>query len=291
MRHPFDGPVSDQPLPTRRAALGHIAALAVGAVGVGAARAGEASTEKIGPNGEDEEGGGGRRMTNAKAEAGMSSRGLNEEGGYPQYQIQPRPQPVDLKVEQMEVLWNDLADAAKARTGVYQLVSAKQVVPFLKERLQPADQPKPGQIDQLIVDLDDGTFATRQKATTALEKIGLPAVGPMQKALDARPTLEVRRRIEGILAGIQKLRVQAQHAIQVLSLHGTAEAMGYLVSLSQGAKDSVLTTDANAAVAMMGHYCWNAWAISHTPQPSPLEQLQQLKLKQLEDLPRKQDRE
>jgi len=296
MRHPFEGALTEQLQPTRRAALGRIAAAAAGVVGLSGAAA--ASTERLGEEGDvvparaiTTEGGfneeGGMAMTRAIPESGhLSSRGLYEEGGA--QPVLPRPQPTDLKAEQLQVLWSDLADPNKAHSSLYQLAVCKQTVPFLKERLQPADQPKPGVVDQLIVELDDGTFATRQKATTALEKIGLPAVGPLQKALEAKPTLEVRRRIEGILAGIQKVRVQAQHAIQVLSMHGTSEAMACLVSLCEGAKDSILTADANAVVATMGHHCWNGWSMGIARiQMDPYDQLN--KLKQPKELPRQQD--
>lgn len=54
-------------------------------------------------------------------------------------------------------------------------------------------------IAALIAELDSPRFETREQATRALEKIGFPAQQQLQKALEGKPALEVRARIERLL--------------------------------------------------------------------------------------------
>lgn len=57
-------------------------------------------------------------------------------------------------------------------------------------------------VKQLVQDLDDRQFLVRQSATTKLELIGEPVVPYLKEVLDSKPSLELRRRAEGILARI-----------------------------------------------------------------------------------------
>jgi HEAT repeat protein len=56
-------------------------------------------------------------------------------------------------------------------------------------------------------DLDDDSFATRQAASRGLEKLGIAAKPFLREALKRRPPLEVRRRIEALLANFKGLDV------------------------------------------------------------------------------------
>jgi hypothetical protein len=51
-----------------------------------------------------------------------------------------------------------------------------------------------------IADLDDDSFPTRQAATRELEKLGLAVKPLLRKTLKAGPSVEVRRRIDALLA-------------------------------------------------------------------------------------------
>jgi len=253
MQHPFDGLSSAESLPTRRAVFGHMAAAVAGVAGLaGTAAAGEAdlSTQAVGEEGGKED----------VLQRAVSTRAIGEEGGYYYQQPLPRPQPADLKPEQMQTAWNDLADPGKAHLGVQQLISAKQAVPFLKDKLEPAQEPKLDEVAQWVADLDHEQFAARQKATRALEKMG-PFVEPaLRKVLEGKPPLEVRSRIENILNAIKNQRIQLQYGLAVLSMHGTADALKLLITLSNGPKEALLTTEAQTAVASMNQFCWNGWA-------------------------------
>jgi len=250
MRHPFDNIASEETdsLPTRRTALERIALAAAGAVGLaGAARAEERlSTEAVGEEGD------GRRMMDV-------TKALNE-GGYYNRGFIPRPQPTDVSPERLLAAWESLADPVQVYQGVATLVSAKQAVPFLNEKLKPTIAADATQVARLVEQLDDTAFATRQKATTALERMGLAAEPALRKLLESKPPLEVARRVEHILAVIQKQRAQVQHGMQALSLHGSPDALKLILSLADGPKEANLTTEAQTALTSMGNFCWAGWS-------------------------------
>lgn len=65
----------------------------------------------------------------------------------------------------------------------------------------------PQRIAALIRDLDSDDFQRREKAFNDLRAIGLPALPALEKILRDKPSLEVTRRVEKLLAYIQLLDV------------------------------------------------------------------------------------
>ena len=102
------------------------------------------------------------------------------------------------------------------------------------KRLQPtAADPK--QIAGLIADLDDDRFQVREKATQQLARLGPSAAGALKQALAGRSSLEVRRRIEGLLEPLETTeRLRAWRAIEVLEYIGSTDAQEILETLSLG---------------------------------------------------------
>jgi Tol biopolymer transport system component len=155
--------------------------------------------------------------------------------------------------------WEDLAsaDAAAAYRAVRALGGSQGAGPFLQKRLRPA--PDPGteatrRLAKLIADLDNDDFATREKATEELAKMG-PAVAPdLRKALEGLPSAEMRKRIKHLL---DKLRgpidsretLRAIRSVEALEQVGTPEARRVLGELAKGAPGARLTTEAKAALA------------------------------------------
>jgi WD40 repeat protein len=161
-----------------------------------------------------------------------------------------------LPAQALEGLWADLAgdDAAKAFEVILALAAdSKEVVPFLRERLRPAEPIAPQVLERLIADLQSKRYAVRQRATTELEKLGDLAVPALIQLLTDRPTLEARRRAErlldkltgGPLAGEQ---VRLVRALEVLERQGTAEARQVLETMARGAPGALPTREAQAAV-------------------------------------------
>jgi hypothetical protein len=74
----------------------------------------------------------------------------------------------------------------------------------------------------------------RDKAAKTLENLGEAAEGAIRKALQAKPSLEARRRLESIIEHFEKLGgyvIQKLRAIAALEYIGTAQANDVLQSL------------------------------------------------------------
>jgi len=105
----------------------------------------------------------------------------------------------------------------------------------------------------LIAELDGEHFGAREEAQQALEGLGELAAPALQKALERRPSLEVRRRVERLL---QKLEgpvtalEQLRHlrSIEVLEHIGTPAARQVLEGLANGAPEARLTREAKASL-------------------------------------------
>ncbi|MBI2933899.1 MAG: WD40 repeat domain-containing protein [Planctomycetes bacterium] len=101
-----------------------------------------------------------------------------------------------------KALWARLASekADDADEAAWALVAmGDEAVPFIRERLEKGDE-KPEVIAQRITELDSDDLDTRERAEEALKRIGPEAEPAMRKAIGANPSVELRGRIEQILA-------------------------------------------------------------------------------------------
>jgi WD40 repeat protein len=155
----------------------------------------------------------------------------------------------ELSPQQLEDLWKDLADAdaAKADRAIWTLAASPQTtIPFLKSRLQPVATLDSQRLLQLITDLENDQFDTRQRATLELEKLGELAEAALLRALQGKPSPEVRKRAEGILEKIQGPvtapdTIRELRALEVLEKITTGESLKLLAHLGTGAPDARLT--------------------------------------------------
>src|SRR5262249_25436684 len=97
----------------------------------------------------------------------------------------------------------------------------------------------------LIADLNSNQFSARENAEKELEKMGGVASGALRQALQARPSAEVRRRLEQLIDKQDREavspspdQIRALRAIEVLELVGTPEAQQLLKSLAKGAPEA-----------------------------------------------------
>jgi len=157
----------------------------------------------------------------------------------------------------LEKRWAGLADdnAANARRAAWQLRAAPQAVPFLAERLRAAALADPKEVAQLLADLDSQSFEQRRAAAAALERLDT-ARDQLQKRLAEGPPLEVRRRIEELLASLDDPghlagRRRELRCIEVLERIGTADAQQLLKKLAAGAPSAHLTVEAKTALARL----------------------------------------
>jgi RNA polymerase sigma factor (sigma-70 family) len=166
--------------------------------------------------------------------------------------------PALLTSAELEARWNVLAgtDTAGAFATIAELVAAGDVaVAFLKSRLAAVPHPDAAQVRraaELVADLNSDNFAVRQKATTALEKLGSIATPILRKTLADSPTLEVRRRAEKLLTGLEQAETSTwlpqSRALEVVELVGSPQARELLRALAQGNPGARLTREAKAAV-------------------------------------------
>src|SRR5262249_55315026 len=134
---------------------------------------------------------------------------------------------------------------------------SKTAVPFLKERLRPAEPADPERIRQLIADLDSQQFAAREAASKELTSLGAEAEPALRAALKGSPSAEHRRRVEAILAVLGSRRVPSPEvprrlrALQVLEQIGSTEARQHLETLARGAPAAIETREAGAALGRL----------------------------------------
>ena len=160
-----------------------------------------------------------------------------------------------LRESQLQDLWRDLGgNAEKADRAIGTLAAtAEQSLPFLKQNLHPARIAEEGRLTQLITDLDSDQFTVRARAEQELELMGWQAETALRQALKKSPSLEARRRMEGLLAQLRGKSLPADllralRAAEILERIGTPEARRLLESLAGGASEGRLTLEAKASL-------------------------------------------
>jgi WD40 repeat protein len=153
----------------------------------------------------------------------------------------------------LDSLWADLAstDAVRAYDAVCLLAAAPgESVPYLRKQLHVAAGLDKARVSRLIADLDSDKFAVRSNAMRELQELGEIPESDYRKALAARPSLEVRQRLDELLNKLRNLppdRLRLVRAVEALELADTPEARRFLAALAGGAPDAGLTKDAKAA--------------------------------------------
>jgi len=154
-------------------------------------------------------------------------------------------------------IWQDLGrpSSLTARQALAALAETPaQAVPFLAERARLVSATvTPQRLAQLLADLDDRQFETRRRASEALEKLGELAEDALRAALARTPPLEVRQRLEKILAEIERQsqapeRLQGLRTVQALEAIATPEARDVLEKLAKGNSAARLTREARTAL-------------------------------------------
>jgi WD40 repeat protein len=159
-----------------------------------------------------------------------------------------------LTPHELDACWTALAteDAAKAYDAVWQLVAApKQAVPFLRKQLPPLPHHDAKAVERWIADLDSDEFDVRQKAADELSKICDAIVPALRDALKAKPSLEIRRRLQQLLAQTRDWtpdQLRTDRAIQALEHIGTRAAREVLQALAAGAPEARRTVEAKKSL-------------------------------------------
>ena len=102
-----------------------------------------------------------------------------------------KPLPADFKLTDKDLVttWADLGSdqGGKAYAALRMLrADPTRSIPYIQEHLKPkAPGPDQKKIEQLVADLDAEEFATREKATNELEKLGKLAEETMRDVREA----------------------------------------------------------------------------------------------------------
>jgi WD40 repeat protein len=169
----------------------------------------------------------------------------------------PPPVP-ELSAADLQRLWRHLAaeDAGQAFEAVETLVQAPaHAVPLLREHLRAVPAEK---IARLISLLDGDDFATREKAGEELERLGRAAAPALRKALQGKPSPEMRRRAEELLdklpedGTIVPATAQLLRAVEVLERIDSPASREALRDLAAGPEDAQVTLEARAALSRLG---------------------------------------
>jgi hypothetical protein len=171
-------------------------------------------------------------------------------------------QPVSgkLTAQELEQLWVDLgaADAAQADRAMTKLLAEPaEATALFKARLQPVPPPDPQLLIKLLRDLNSAKFAEREAASKNLEELAELAQPALEQQLAAKPSLEMRKRLEALLSKLdgpvtRPEMLRGLRAVEVLERLGTPEALQVLQALAQGAPAAWLTQDAHAALRRLG---------------------------------------
>jgi WD40 repeat protein len=167
--------------------------------------------------------------------------------------------PRDASAPDLKKLWRDLLsdDAKEAFLATAELVGSSVLsVPFLCERLQPAEGPSAEVIARHIADLESESFKTREKGQAALEELKELAEPALRRRLQEKPSLEMRQRAERLLEKLEGPPT-AQHlrmvrAVAVLERAATPDARKHVAVLAAGAPGAWITREAEAALKRLG---------------------------------------
>ncbi len=158
---------------------------------------------------------------------------------------------------EQDALWLDLGAATSPTRNTALLGLAwtgDQGVRYLATRLKPAGAGGPA-VTQAIENLSDQNPAVRQKATKELEEAGEIAETKLRAALAQKPGLDLTRRLQDLLARIDKMRtapppetLRVIDGVVVLERIASDDARRLLDLLAKGNPDAILTERAAAAI-------------------------------------------
>jgi hypothetical protein len=151
--------------------------------------------------------------------------------------------------------WNELRRAGPSgyRALCWLADHPYRAIPLLTKQLRPATAADPEVLQRLLADLDHADFARREAATKELARLGDGAATLLQKARQAGPSPEARRRIDELLARLKgpvtdTEMLRSIRAVEVLERIASPEARDLLRVLAEGDSGGRLTREARLSL-------------------------------------------
>jgi RNA polymerase sigma factor (sigma-70 family) len=156
-----------------------------------------------------------------------------------------------LTPEKLAELWKGLrGTAAEAHGCMWTLIAAPgQAVPFLGEKVKPVAVLDAERFARLLKKLDSDQFAQREEAAQELKKMGDAIEPALRKAIQDKPNLELRRRLQALLDELEgSERLRSLRAIEVLERIGDKPSRDLLRRWSDGAAGTWLTEETRMTI-------------------------------------------
>src|SRR5262249_14313941 len=118
----------------------------------------------------------------------------------------------------------------------------------IREQVVSPSKPDTAEVARLIAELDDAKFKVRKSAQKKLATMGLPAAPALTQALEKGPSLELRRRLQEVLAELRAGPERNCRSVAVLEAVGSDEAVALLKELGGGYRGDPVTLEARAAL-------------------------------------------
>jgi hypothetical protein len=153
-------------------------------------------------------------------------------------------------------LWSYLA-GEKAPRSLFAIdrlaADGDAAVRRLRPLVKPVPLPDKPSVEELLVQLDDKAFKTREQATQLLFQRGKSAVSKLQAHLKGSPSLEARRRVEQVLRQLENVPPTAEElrslrAVTVLSRIETPASRTLLFEVAAGPEGAPATNAARATL-------------------------------------------
>lgn len=155
-----------------------------------------------------------------------------------------RLRPAELSEREWRSRWADLGspDAPKAFRAMAEFMATPaRTLSLFEQRFGPMLALR-NRIDRLVPVLEAPRYVDRRKALDELEQMGELALPGLKRALDGRPPLETRLRLEQLVRRLQggdedtrfSVRRQILRAVEVLEAVGTPGARALLTRLARG---------------------------------------------------------
>src|SRR5262249_54666705 len=166
------------------------------------------------------------------------------------------PTKARLSAVELGRLWSHLdsfANAGKAFQAIVKMTAApRDTVAFLQKNLPPVTI-NAAAIVRLVTDLNHKKYKVRKKAAHKLERLEMAAKPALVRALQGKPSVEVRRRVEQLLEKLEppnsmRQVVRTLRAVEVLERIATPEAQQLLQTLAKGNPQARVTREARGAL-------------------------------------------